>query len=173
MGKSKCGGCGSCSQCVKIKVKKEKAKGFNLVVVSPQAVTSNTSTLLQFSNGTFTFNNMCELSCYPCGPSSLSPNYNPNIFCIKCAGVYNLTAKIILDTVPGAYNVYVAVDISGHQAMYDVITGQEYSLTLANNFNLCKHEQIQFRIYSSNALYVGNVIAGNVSLVRVSRYISC
>lgn len=176
MGKSShgdCGGCGKCNKCVKIKVKREKAKGANQVITVPTAVTNVTTTLLPLTNGTFTFNNMKDSSCNPCSPCVPSSLYNPNIFCVKCPGVYNVTAKIILDTIPDTYTVTLAMDIDGYQATYDIITGSSLTLSLANNFNLCKGDKIQFRIFSNNVLYTGNIIAGNVSLVKVSRYIEC
>lgn len=173
MGKSNCGGCGKCNKCIKVKVKREKSKGVNQVVVINTAVTNVSTTLLQLSNGTFTFNNMRDESCNPCSPCGPSVLYNPNIFCVKCPGVYNITAKVILDTMPGSYNVMLAMDIDGYQATYDIITGTSLSLTLSDNFNLCKGDKIQFRIYSNSVTYTGNYIAGNISLVKVARYINC
>lgn len=173
MGKSSCGNCGNCNKCIKIKVKREKSKGVNLVVVPNTSVTNTNTTLLQLANGNFTFNNMKDESCNPCSPCGPSVLFNPNIFCVRCPGVYNVTAKVILDTIPDTFNITLVMDINGYQATYDIISGSSLSLTLANNFNLCKGDKIQFRIFSNNASYTGNYIAGNISLVKVARFINC
>ncbi len=168
--KTNCGDCGK----MKIKLPKAKSLGLNKNVAS-QAITTTTTTILQLTNGNFGFDNItngCHSHCCnPCGGYS-NWNTNSNIICLSCEGLYNVTVFVTVDTAPSGETITLALDVNGAQMMSYPLTGNGLVLNFATNLNLCSTDRLQFRIYATGA-YTGNVVTGNVSVVKVNDYIGC
>lgn len=158
-------GCGKCGK-VKLKIPVPAPSGINKSV-GAQAITTTSTTILQLTNGSFSFNNITNSCCSPCNGNS-----NTNIICLKCAGIYNITVFVTVDTAPGAETVFLALDVGSQQVLLYPLTGTGTAISFSTNLNLCSSDRIQFRIYATGA-YVGNVTGGMISIVKVSDRIGC
>lgn len=166
--KTNCGECGK----MKIKFPKDKAVGLNKNVVN-QAITSTNTTIMQLTNGNFSFDNItnkCYSCCNPCG--GYNNTSNSNIICLSCDGLYNITTLVTVDTAPGAGVVVIALDVNSQQVLSYPLTGTELNISFSTNLNLCATDRIQWRIYFTGT-YTGNVTTGNVSVVKVNDRIGC
>jgi len=169
--KTNCGDCGK----MKIKLPKAKAVGLNKNVAS-QAITTTTTTVLQLTPGAFSFDNLSSYynnsCCNPCGGYSNTYTNNTNVICLSCEGLYNVTTFATVDTAPLTETVTLALDVNGQQVMAYPLIGSGQSLSFSTSLNLCATDRIQFRVFATGT-YVGNVVTGNVSVVKVNDRIGC
>lgn len=160
---------------VKATIEGEKSIGVNKNVLSPQPLTSNTTTVLHLTGGSFSFNSCgnCKSCCNPCGYNNNVNNNNGNVICLPCKGLYNITAFIVLDLSPGSDQITMAVDINSQQLIAIPLVGNGTTINFSTNLNLCANSRIQFRIYQIPITQAVNVIGGQVSVAKVGSFVCC